>query len=440
MTNQTQQLIKELQSVRGISLISTNNPSEYKDYQTQYMANRNSKFVNERAKYSSDFVKGLAQGLTDDFYHWNSVNLRLSDVSTGNATTVNSKKNDDYKRIMFESEHITYFPLGAKLQTMGSTWLCINPSNISAPKGTQVVARCNASYNSFDEYGNIVTEPIVIERANMLGNANATPLNLELMDGYFNVTCQLNSNTQKLGQNKRIILGTKVYSITGFTDFIQEFSGDRNSSHVLSFTVRLEEPTENDDVTTYFTADSKYTDFQATVDVVSELRVGETSWANARFFVKNEESLAPVTWKWKSSNNAVAIVDDNGVVTAVAPGAVTIQATLTENPNVTAFATLDVVERESDNYIQLVSDLLDIIPQYQTATVTAKHYVDGVQHNDTPFIWRTEGLESAFFGIQISEDTSTAKITCLKPSDTPLIVTATIGEVSGTLTFELEGY
>ena len=61
---------------------------------------------------------------------------------------------------------------------------------------TSVVARCNATYNSYDYYGNIIVEPIVVEKYTMSNNDNDNSINLVLMDGYFNITCQLNENTK----------------------------------------------------------------------------------------------------------------------------------------------------------------------------------------------------------------------------------------------------
>ena len=230
------------QTLSGVNVL-TNAPSQYASKQRMYMAERNRLFAQKRAYLPTDYVNADVQGLTKNFYDYTNLNIRLADIVNESPT---SKKKDDFKNILFPDMAIDYFPIGAKVITMGNTWIATNPSNMSDANSGGIIARCNASYNSYDYYGNIVTEPIVVEKYSMLGNNNEDPRNLVLMDGYFNVTCQKNSVTEKLGQNKRIILGSKPYHITGFADFIQEFSGNRNSVHIIHFTARIDEPTENE--------------------------------------------------------------------------------------------------------------------------------------------------------------------------------------------------
>lgn len=335
MANQTEKYIKDMAFSAGVSApanLPLNKPSQYNDRQHQYMARQTVKYVDDRAKYASDYVKARVQGLArDDFYTWLTTFIRLADIAALSASA--SKNIDDIKVILFKEPSIDYFPIGAKIETMGSTWLCTNPSNLSSVHGTAIVQRCNAAYNSYDYYGNIVTEPIVVEKALMASNDNNSPQNIVLMDGYFNVTCQLNDNTKWLGQNQRLILGSKAYHITGYTDFIQEFTGDYESIHILKFTIRVEEPTIDDDLINHIANGYNYT-FAAQIYGADTLKAGETSGLNA-VFIKNGNAISPTgeypqTWEWKSSNEAIATVDQNGIVTALAAGETTITARLLE--------------------------------------------------------------------------------------------------------------
>ena len=439
--NQTEKLIKNsaLYSTSGKVSIKKNTPVQYKDRQHQYYAERTAQFVSDRAEYASDYVKADVQGLcADDFYKYLTTYVRFSDMVSQTATT--TKNVDDLKHLLFKEPSIDYFPVGAKVQTMGSTWLCVNPSNISSVHGTAVVYRCNASYGLYDYYGNIVTEPIVVEKKLMASNDNAHPENIVLMEGYFNVTCQLNEYTRRLGQSKRIILGSKAYHITGFTDFIQEFTGDYDSVHILQFTVRIEEPTIDDDLVNHIENGRNYT-FSATVDGATNIKVGETSQLTAQF-VKNGEAVAateeyPLTWQWISSDETVATVDENGNVTAKNAGKAQIIAVLAECERVTSSVEITIEEAQTTPYVAFTGVIPKAVQQYTAETFTAGYYKEGAL-SDEAVEWSFSGAsESAYHTVA---NGNSVTVSCLRSDSKPLTITATCNGQSASVNVWLESY
>lgn len=419
----------------------SNSPSQYKSRQRQYLANRTSLFNATRAYLATDYVEANVQGTNpDNFYEWLTTYIRLADISKLSANA--SKKADDYKIVLFPQLGISYVAIGAKIQTMGSTWIVINPQNISSPSAKTIVARCNASYNSYDYYGNVITEPLVVEKYAMLGNDNANSSNMVLMDGYFNVTCQLNSNTQNLKQNSRLILGNKAYHITGITDFIQEFSGDRNSCHLLSFTVRLEEPTEYDDVCTNFIANGNNYSFGATVNGVSSMKVGQQQAFTATFLQNGVEisstTAYPLTWQWRSSNNLIATVNENGVVAANTTGNCQIIASLLENPNVYASFDLSVEEAQTTSYTAFNGFIPQSITQFETVTINAAYYQNG-EITDFPLTWSFAGAKNCYIATTAINTLST-EIMCVSPSSEPLTITVEYDGITSSIQIALEGY
>ena len=158
----------------GTPNVKTNMPIQYADRQPQYMARRTRQFSDVRAKYSSDYVQAKVQGIdSTDFYRYLTTNVRFADIHS--SPTITQQATDEIKNVLFAEEKIEYFPLGAKLVTMGSTWICTNPSNLSSVNATAVVKRCNTSYNLYDYYGNIITEPIVLEKSQCLGTTTTSP-------------------------------------------------------------------------------------------------------------------------------------------------------------------------------------------------------------------------------------------------------------------------
>lgn len=440
----SKQYIKSVSAFNGGGSFKPNNtPTQYKDRQTQYMAGRTATFDAYRAYLSTDYVNAEVQGVVGgDFYKWVNTNIRLADITSPSGTA--NKRVDDYKQVLLPELGIDYFPIGAKIKAMGNTWLCVNPSNISSVKTTAVVARCNASYNSYDYYGNIITEPIVVEQNAMVGNDNIHSKNIVLMNGNFNVTCQLNGNTEQLQENSRIILGKKPYRITGVTDFIQEFTGDRDSCHLLNFTIRVEEPTEKDDITENFIANGNDYEFDCILQGVDNISVGETVEFTP-YFIKNDEVIEskeenPITWEWESADNEIATVDKNGMVTALSSGYTQITARMVQNPSITATAELVVIkEKTGENSVVFTSVIPESITQYDSVVITATYKENGLAIYK-PLEWSFSGATNEDYSAVVSQDGTSVEIICISPSENNLTVTASYNGVSATLEIALVGY
>lgn len=440
--NDSEKLIKNSISYKPQACgMKSNRPQEYASMQKQYLGNRTRSFLNSRAYLSSDYVNADCQGLNaENFYEWINTNIRLADITEFNAST--AKKQDDFKQVLFPELPIDYFPIGAKIKTMGSTWICINPSNLSSVNANALVGRCNTSYNSFDYYGNIITEPIIVEKYSMLGNDTDGNQNLELMDGYFNVTAQLNDTTAKLGENKRIILGDKPYHITGFTNFIQEFSGDRESVHLLNFTVRIGEPTENDDMIN-FVADGNSYKTSVEIHGQTALIAGQMAQFTPVFLINGQEVEStqehPLSWQFSSSNDNIATINENGTVTAVAQGSAVITATLDQNIKLTATIELQITESITDDYVAFVGVVPQSIEQYQSATISGAFYQSGIE-TENPLNWSFSGASEEDFIATISENGKSATIECLSPSAEKLNVSISSGDNSAAVEISLDGY
>lgn len=440
MANNSEKYIQgvALQSGTGIGPVS-NTPTQYGNRQHQYLAHRTEQYIKARAKYSSDFVQANVQGLfKDDFYRYASTFIRLADIA---AQSANGSKNvDDVKVILFSEPSIDYFPIGAKIQTMGSTWICTNPSNISSVHSTAVVQRCNAAYSLYDYYGNIVTEPIIVEKTAMSSNDNGTPQNLVMMEGYFTVICQLNKYTRQLGQNQRIILGSKAYFITGFTDFIQEFTGDYDSVHLLRFSIRIEEPTDNDDLVNHI-ANGKNYSFGASISGADEIATGESTQLTAHFIKNGEEVQAteeyPLTWQWSTSDTAVVTVTADGTVTAIGEGDAQITATLEQAQGVKAVFNMKTYQRNPEPFVNFIGVIPESIEQFDNALIEAGYYVDG-QLTDSVIEWSFSGARSDSYFTTINDNT--VLISCLRADSELLIVTASYGDKHTSIAISLEGY
>lgn len=470
--NNAEKMIRNIGTSGYIQKKPSNCPVQYKNRKQQYLAEREKAFAERRAYLATDFVTANAQGLTENFYDYTAVDVRLADVTAG--TLSEQRKLDDWKEVLFKDSWIDYYPLGAKLVTMGSTWLSYNPSNISSASATAVVCRCNTSCNLYDAYGNVVTEPIFVDNRNMYGNNDVDPLNLVLMEGNFRVMCQLNDVTRQLDHNKRIILGTKPYHITGFNDFMQEFSGDRQSVHLLSFTVRLDEPTELDDMENYVAGGKAY-QYSAQVIGPKEIPGGEQPVQMTANFLLNGEIVEPSaeypqTWIWSVDVDYAEITQD-GVLTAFDRGDITVTATLAQNPNITASINVTATRSDGVSAVAFTGFVPETLSQYRTVTFNAAFYEDGTE-TATPLLWAFSGAKYTSYAVlQDSAPTASGTIQnpiqimtgnklyvcdaddlqitgksvqvyCNNQDQTPLTVTASTadGEYADSVSVVLEGY
>lgn len=438
--NDSQKYIKNLIFGSDGSNVVRNTPSQYNTRQKQYLAERTTRYIAERSYLASDYVQADIQGLLPYFYDYTTLNIRLADILSPSANT--TKKMDDYKQVLIPDRAVDYLPIGAKINTMGSTWIVINPSNISSVSANAVVARCNATYNSYDYYGNIIVEPIVVEKYTMSNNDNDNSINLVLMDGYFNITCQLNENTKNLGINKRIILGDKPYHITGFTDFIQEFTGDRKNIHIMTFTARIDEPTESDDLTIGIAGGKEYV-VSAELNGQTDLIAGQSTTLTADFLIngKKVDSTAehPLSWTYSSSDQTIAKVSDDGKVMTYKEGNAVIVATLVQNPLVTAKIGLTITEVVNEPYIAFDGFTHDYITQYSSETFNATYFENNLA-TDYPLKWSFSGATKRDYIATVSEDGRSVTIECLSASEKPLKITATYNGVKASIKVNLVGY
>ena len=438
--NDSQKYIKNLIFSNDGSNVVQNTPQQYNSRQKQYLADRTSQYISERAYLSSDYVEADIQGLLPYFYDYTTLNIRLADILslTANAT----KKMDDYKQILIPDRAVDYLPIGAKINTMGSTWIVINPSNISSVSANAVIARCNATYNSYDYYGNIIVEPIVVEKYTMSNNDNDNSINLVLMDGYFNITCQLNENTKNLGINKRIILGDKPYHITGFTDFIQEFTGDRKNIHIMTFTARIDEPTESDDIVTGIANGKNYI-VSAELSGQTDLIAGQATNLKSDFIIngKKVESTEeyPLTWEYVSGDESIAKVNNDGRVITYKQGTVKITASLVQNPLVRASIDLAVTEAVNEPYVAFDGFTHDYISQYNSETFSATYFENNLPTNYS-LKWTFSGATKRDYNAVVSEDGRSVTIECLSACDAPLKITASYNGKKASIKVNLVGY
>lgn len=419
---------------------TTNRPAQYNDRRNPYFGDPTARFVQAYGKYASDYTACRVQGLDSDpnnFYKWSDQLIRLADArKKGNAI---DRPIDNYKEFLFVDRRIEYVPEGAKMETMGSTWLVTNPTNISSAVGGGIIRRCNATWNHLDWYGNVLKEPMVVENVKLNASANDFQETMLIMQGYFNIIIQRNGETENLDVNSRMILGRMAYQITGYSDVAQEFTGDDESCRLLRFTARMTEPDKEKDDLTRRVANAYPFTWEVNVGGRAAMSTGEkakfTAYSLRNGQAADGDAEHPTRYLWYSSDENVCRVDPSGNVTAVGDGKCTITAVLVQNEE--HYGTYAVTVAESVSGVHWQTDPVERLEAYGKTTLTAIYTENGAETGDAVEWTFTEAAEDSYTA-EVAGNAAT--IYCWGGSVKPLTVTATCKGQSVSTDITLEGW
>lgn len=428
-------------------LTPRNEPAEYSGKRYPYYEIITARHKEKMLKYASDFADAEIE-FPDENGNlvWVAERIRMANVVR--PTSAIQRNFDDYKIITPENPDIGYLQIGAKVRACGSVWLVVNPDNISGGEGTAIVRRCNAAWNHLDYYGNVVSEPIVVENARANASNPDAQTDQQIASGYYNVTCQYNEFTRQANDNTRIILGddgnphenAKAYRITGYGNFFREFTEDSGSVRLLTFSIRVQTKAEDSDDLVRCVADGK--NFSWNLRISGPASVSEdgsavfsaSSMRNGTTVVSTDEN--PVSYVWKVSDAETATITQDGTLHGVKPGTVTVTAYLEQNPSVYANVSVTVTSGFSrENALRFVGPVPDVMGPLDTAVLEAKYFENG---REVP-----ADIEYSFSGADENtyshgQTRGGVVVVCYGYSEAPLRVTATYDRYQTEIEISLE--
>lgn len=435
-----QDSIKNTKVISGSSLsFRSYQPKQYTGIQKQYYKDENALFIEQYAKYSSDYIEAQIQGIDpENPLEYTTAHIRFANVVRPSASIANNF--DNFKYILVAEKECGYLRKGAKIEALGSTWLVINPDNLSGATGNAVIQRCDASWHYLDWYGKLCSEPIAINDLRMKANDADSQRSSMITKGYFNVKAQYNDATKQLFTNSRLILGSSAYRITGYSDFIQEFTDDDNSINMVEFSIRYEEPNDAIDDMKNRVAGGKVFNWEMKIEGEPTIEVGTTTTVKATSTRNNEPAdnneEHPTFYLWRSSNEDVAIVDDFGTVTALSEGETTITAILEQNKKNRASFNITVAGQDTTPHVAFTSTIPVKLSMYESVTLTALYFVNGQATSDTVSFDLTNADEQNY---SYEIDGNNITIKCWGGDVKPITITAICNGQTAIANIELEG-
>lgn len=441
-----------------------NAPAQYNvNQQYQYYGDDHIAYIFEYAQYASDYVTADIQGLCEaEPQAWIRVYIRLAELVKASAAMSNNF--DDYKMILVCGlaqqptvdscyktadgrywvepqqaytvvrqimHHTSYIKRGSKLITMGNTWLVTNPMNMSEG-GKAVIQRCNATWRYHDYYGNVCAEPFCVYPQKMRANDPDSQRSSMITKGYFDAIAQLNDATRNLRTNERMILGSSAYMLSGFSDFAQEFTDDDSSVNIVYFSLRYDEPNDAKDDMVNRVAGGKLFKWELLVSGKTVLKAGQTEQltvqSRRKDVIVENTTEKPVSYLYSSSDDSIATVDANGLVTAVSEGRAYITVTLEQNTNVSQDYGITVEGTMTATQVVFESTIPDTLSMYETVTIAAGYYENG-ERTAEMVEWELSGAEKDAYTYTLNAD-NTITIKCWEGSVESLIITASYGDYS----------
>lgn len=332
-----------------------------------------------------------------------------------------------------------YYNTGAK-----STWLCVAIDSQTLYEQIGSIRLCTNEVRFYNQYGRLLKIPCVFEDK-INSKKDITLANLKYINGITTIYMQLNSFSEQLKPNQRLLFGRqgnwvafRVGSL-GVNNFINTEFNNNNSAHILELTMEGNYVNAEVDDIINGIADVPTVSCGLNLTSISG-SIGESYTVDAQLIV-NEEVVS-TNFVIASSNQDVATTD-NATVTLVADGESVITGYFIENPDVTFEIPVVVSsgQQEANYYVYFTPMVSDGILQGSTITYTATIYNNGeeVQGEYLTFAI-TQSPSNDHFQFTPSSD-NTFSVTNKKMSKTPVVVSYenTNLNISGTLSITLKG-
>ena len=293
---------------------------------------------------------------------------------------------DDYKTFVFAPEFDVQPYYGMKFRWQGSYWLVINTNSYASLPVSAEVRRCNNVLRFFNDKGERVYEPCIMDYTLRFAN-NEDTMTIAVGNGEQKVWCQRNSRTQSITANERFLFGTPEQRVAfrlyagGVKNYLNGVTMDDSSPTITEFYVdHYEVNPLYDDIENGF-ADAYLNEVTiAITDFSDKLNVGDSDVLGIE--VKRQNTIIDYTdVQWSSSDDAIVSVD-NGIITAHALGEAVITVTIADT-NITSSVSINVVDTVIDDIYELVvSPDVDYVLQGTSTTFTVNLYKNGAKQSD----------------------------------------------------------
>ena len=294
---------------------------------------------------------------------------------------------NDYKVLIFPPEFPVEPYFGMKFKWGRNYYLVTNVDGGAGLVASAEVRRCNNTLRFFDDNGNKIYEPCIVDQVLRFTNNNDT---MTIVTGKAEqyVWCQRNSRTRAIKPNDRFLFGVPEQRIGfrlyagGFGNSLNTITGDDNSPSVTQFYMEeYEIDYQQDDIINGF-ADAERFEYSIDIsennsfyDIGTKIKLNSTVYRGKDVVEKNII--------WKSSDEEVISIEGDELE-ALGAGTAKVYAIMAENEHIYGSMTITVLEEGSAevNYDILISPDIDYVLQGEITTINVNLYKNGIRQND----------------------------------------------------------
>ena len=271
------------------------------------------------------------------------------DVRINRGIGVYSGRNlgDDWRLLIFKDVNHPII-MGKKYFFDNNYWLTFNTETYNNFAVSCMVKRCNNVLRWIDEDGIRYNEPCIFDLIIARARDQMSSDDLINLQGYINVYAQLNQNTRKIRENQRFLVGSpdnrvgyKVFG-NGVRNFINGVTYDDNSASMLMLTMGGNHVNySTDDIVNGYANAFELTHVIKSLPSLISGKVGTTTQLYPQLY-RADEPVENKEFLYVSSNENIATVTPDGLVSLVGEGNAEITVVFANNHDVEATVAIEV--------------------------------------------------------------------------------------------------
>jgi len=341
------------------------------------------RLVDEEFYNSSDWYT-IQEETTYGSGVYQDLDVRINNVVTGRT---GMPQGDDYKVLLFKNiEHPV--TLGYMYIFEDNYWVVINVTKKVSLATTAVVRRCNNVLRWITGDGSYYEQPCVIDYG-IKENRDYSTAGSKVVSssGLLRVTAQLNEKTNTIRPNKRFLFGN-INNWTGYRVMgggIENYNNLSTTTNGISgyliLTMNADYINEDEDDLQNGIAELDQNLYTISV---SNSSISGNALSDYQLYAEVQLNGQTVSRNvtWSSSDENIATVDSNGLVSFIADGTCVITCSLEDNNTVYDTSNVTVTALPVSEYQVVVSPLKNYVLEGSTETFNVTLYLNNVAQPD----------------------------------------------------------
>lgn len=373
--------------------------------------------------------------------------IRIPEIRVDSVTDYNTSmlvNGDEYKIFIFKPDFPTP-TYGMKFRWGENYWLVINTDNEKNMAVSCEVRRCNNVLRFFDENGNKIYEPCIMDTTlRFTNNIDTPPITTGKEEQ--KIWFQRNERTTKIRPNDKFIFGApnQRYAIRlyagGMKNELNTTTMDDTSPTLSEFYFQhYQINPEYDDLENGF-ANAYMQNFNISIDnIFSKITVGNEGTLTATV-TKNGEIIERNV-VWESSDDSIFSIDENGNYKALSPGEISLSVYMEDNVNISSSVEITIEDTPSEDVYSIdISPDQFYILQNSSLQYSCYLYKNGEKLNDEfTFIDVSENVPRDNYIIAINDGNHFTIYNYRMYVNSPVVVRCISGQHSQDIEFKLRG-